>query len=315
LEGVLPTEEQGSMSPTVEVNSPPRAVWAVIVAYHPDTPALCGMCKRLLGDGATVVVIDNTEMPRLESTDLPAGARLHRLGSNTGIAHAQNVGIATALSAGADVVVFFDQDSTFSPGFLSVLLSALRPGIPDVVAPLCVDTQSREELPSQRLAPFGRTRPVYGCGTSEPSPTDIVISSGTAVTREGIALAGQFDEDLFIDFVDTEWCLRCRSRKIPIRVVPGAVLHQRIGGRSIVDGPFTILTHSPARCYYQIRNSVHLFRRRHVPRLFAAREMVSVLMNRLLLLRHVDDRIGYLRAYAQGLRDGLFGVVGARPVH
>jgi rhamnosyltransferase len=75
------------------------------------------------------------------------------------------------------------------------------------------------------------------------------------------------------------------------------------------------MIHSPVRCYYQIRNSLHLFRRHHIPWLFAVREMVSVLLNRLLLLRHVDDRAGYLKAYAQGFRDGLLGVVGARPVH
>ncbi len=290
-------------------------VWAVVVAYHPDAAELRALCARLGADGAKVVVVDNTESPRLVAAELPAGTKLHSLYSNTGVAHAQNVGITAALDGGAQTIVFFDQDSTFDADFLSLLIGALRPGTPDIVSPLCLDIDTRTELPSQRLAPFGRVRPVYCSDAKAPILTDIVISSGTAATREALALAGDLDEDLFIDFVDTEWCLRCRSKDIPIRVVPGAVMYHRIGIRSLAEGPLTITIHSPTRCYYQIRNSIHLFRRHHIPRLFAVREFAAVMLNRLLLLRHVNNRTDYLKAYAQGFRDGLLGVVGIRKIH
>ena len=84
-----------------------------------------------------------------------------------------------------------------------------------------------------------------------------------------------FDEGLFIDSVDSEWCLRCRSKQIPIHVVPAAVMRHRVGNRSIRLGRFTILQHNPTRCYYQLRNCFHMMRRKHVP--FALRAAAHAL--------------------------------------
>ena len=126
-------------------------------------------------------------------------------------------------------------------------------------------------------------------------------------------IANQPDEGLFIDFVDTEWCLRCRSKQISIRVVPSAVMHHRIGSRSISLGVVTVFVHSPIRCYYQLRNCFHLFRKRHVPFVFALRETASVFSNRALLLLFVPNRSAYVKAYFRALRDGAKGVTGAIP--
>ncbi len=287
-------------------------LWAVVVAYHPDIPSIKQLCMQLQLSGARVVVVDNTETPMLKTAYLPTGSKLHSLHANTGIAHAQNVGITSALTEGARIIVFFDQDSTFEVDFISQLVSKLRLGMPDVVAPRCLDVETQVVLPSQRLLSSGMARPIYRNADLEPFPVDIVISSGTAVTREAIEHVGLMDEDLFIDFVDTEWCLRCRSKQVSIRVVPTAVMLHRIGSRSVSEAGLTITIHSPLRCYYQIRNSLHLFRRDHIPRIFAAKELLSVLINRLLLLRHVRYRGSYLKAYAQGLRDGILGRVGPR---
>ena len=146
----------------------------------------------------------------------------------------------------------------------------------------------------------------------EPYAVDIVISSGTAATVETFERAGLMDEDLFIDFVDTEWCLRCRRRNIPIHVMPGAVMIHSVGSRSIDLRFTTVSVHSPVRCYYQIRNCFLLFRKESVPLLLAVRETVVVLVHKSLLLLSVSNRGEYLRAFAQGLYDGLIGATGKK---
>ena len=45
-----------------------------------------------------------------------------------------------------------------------------------------------------------------------------------------------FDEDFFIDFVDVEWCLRCKKNKVAIFVVPDAVMEHEIGISSVKLG-------------------------------------------------------------------------------
>lgn len=286
-------------------------VICIVVCYRPDVARVARLCETLATGGNGVVVVDNTELPSLERGMLPASCTLITLGSNTGIAHAQNVGIAAA--GNADAMAFFDQDSQPPPGLLEALIARLRFGQADIVAPACVDDASGAELPSTRLDGRGRSAPVFSLGSREPVPVDIVISSGSVATREVFALAGGLDESFFIDFVDTEWCLRCRSKDIPIRVIPEAVMHHRIGNSATKIAGRTVSIHSPVRCYYQIRNCFLLLKKRHVPLLYGAGQFISVLGNRMLLLLLVNDRLSYLKAYLSALRDGIRGLSGPKP--
>ena len=287
-------------------------VYSIIVCYRPDLPVLGQICDNLMQDGAHVILVDNTEVPYLLDQTRSAECQLITLGRNTGIAHAQNVGVTSAIAAGADAIAFFDQDSGIEPGFLSALVSSLRPGTADIVSPSYFDNMNGAELPSVSVNSYGMPNAILRGDCSKPYPVDIVISSGTVATKEAFEVVGLFDEDFFIDFVDTEWCFRCRRKLIPIRIVPSAVMLHRIGNNSIKLGPFTVLSHSPIRCYYQLRNCFHLFRKTHIPSLFALRETISVFFSRALLLLLVDDKFTYLKAYLCAVRDGFKGVTGGK---
>jgi rhamnosyltransferase len=271
------------------------------------------LCDRALADGAKVILVDNTEAPYLDANKLPDGCSLITLGLNSGIAHAQNVGLAAALAAGADILLFFDQDSKVERGFLNSLVGSLSAGIPEIVSPLCVDDASNSAEPAERVNRYGFSTRVHHAGALTRYPVDVVISSGTAATREVFDIAGTFDEAFFIDFVDAEWCLRCRSKNIPIYVVPTAVMRHSVGSGHVRVGPFTVLVHSSTRCYYQIRNSFLLFRRPHVPLVWASRQLLSVILSRILLLFFVKRRSSYLKSYLFAVRDGLKGIGGAAP--
>jgi rhamnosyltransferase len=287
-------------------------VYCTIVCYRPDIARLYGLCRRIVADGAAVVLVDNTEVSYLDADKLPDGCTLVTLGYNSGIAHAQNIGVATAFAASADVLVFFDQDSRIEPGFLGRLVSAVRTGTPEIVSPLCVDDVTGSALPAVRLNRYGLAFPVDQADSSSRYPVDMVISSGTVATREVFDIAGNFDEELFIDHVDAEWCIRCRAKQIPIYIIPTAVMRHSIGSRYVKLGPLTILVHSPARCYYQIRNCFLMFRKPHIPFLFAVQQLASVTVSRTILLFFVEDRFSYLKSYLFAVRDGLKGVTGAR---
>jgi rhamnosyltransferase len=301
------------VSDAVNVPGSLEHVTCIIVSFRPEIVQLRRLCEDILRDGAKVVVVDNTEAPGLNASELPAICELIAVGHNSGIAHAQNLGVAHALNAGATVLVFFDQDSKIGPGFLPALVAPLNRGAPKITSPLYVEDISNAPLPSLRIGRFGLPIAIHGAEETKPYAVDIVISSGTAATRDVFQIAGMFDEALFIDSVDSEWCLRCRSKQIPIHVVPAAMMHHRVGIRSIRVGRFTILQHNPTRCYYQLRNCFHMMRRKHVPFAFALRHMLSVLFSRTVLLFLISDHGPYISAYFAGLRDGIKGITGARP--
>jgi rhamnosyltransferase len=281
------------------------------VCYRPNLAHLSRLCALVIADGCKVILVDNTELPYLAGDNVPDGCTLITLGDNSGIARAQNVGVATALSAGATVLVFFDQDSTIESGLVKSLVGAVHEGTAEIVSPLCVDDATGMALPSMRVSRFGRVTWVHAAGATTPYPVDMVISSGTVATREVFDIVGNFDEGLFIDHVDAEWCMRCRARQVPIYVIPTAVMRHSIGSRYVKLGPLTIQVHSPARCYYQIRNCFLMFRKPHIPLLFAVQQLASVALSRTILLFLVKDRFSYLKSYLFAVRDGLKGVTGA----
>jgi rhamnosyltransferase len=284
------------------------------VCYRPNLAHLSRLCALVMADGCKVILVDNTELPYLAGDNVPDGCTLITLGNNLGIARAQNVGAEAALSAGATVLVFFDQDSTIEPRLVKSLVGAIHEGTAEIVSPLCVDDATGMALPSMRVSRFGWVTWVHAAGATSPYPVDMVISSGTVATREVFDIAGNFDEGLFIDHVDAEWCIRCRARQIPIYVIPTAVMRHSIGSRYVKLGPLTIQVHSPTRCYYQIRNCFLIFRKPHIPFFFAVQQLASVTVSRTMLLFFVKDRFSYLKSYLFAVRDGLKGVTGARRV-
>lgn len=52
-------------------------------------------------------------------------------------------------------------------------------------------------------------------GLTTPQRTSFLISSGCLLTREAYQRLGHFDEELFIDHVDTEYSLRAQALDVP----------------------------------------------------------------------------------------------------
>jgi rhamnosyltransferase len=288
-------------------------VTAVVVCYHPDLDHLRRTCRRLIAEGASVVVVDNSEESPLRDLDALPDCTMIVNGENLGMARAQNIGIARAVANGAQVVIFLDQDSTIPPDFMRNLLASMTLGAPLVLAPVYRDHAKGFEYPSLRLTPFGLLRKVFAGDRAIPYDVDVVISSGSAATVETFERAGVMDEDFFIDFVDTEWSLRCRQHGVPVRVVPTVTMQHSVGSRSIRLGLVTLLVHNPTRCYYQIRNCLQLFHKESVPLALAVRETAVLGLHKILLLIFVSRRGTYLRAYVDAVRDALRGITGRRP--
>ena len=289
-------------------------VACVVVSYNPNVERLTSLCRTLAADDADVLVVDNSETGAGGPQFLP-GERctVIYLNENTGLAHAQNVGIEAALAKHADVIVLFDQDSQPKRGFLSCLLPSLSPAEPGVVAPVCFDRATGRELPSFRMGKLGYTQKVFAGGREAPYSVDLVIASGSAVSAATFAAVGRMDEDFFIDFVDFEWCFRCRRHGVPINVVPTAVMYHSIGERSARFGIIRGSIHSATRSYYKVRNAMLLFRKSAVPGMFALRATLLAFIHYAAVLPFVKNRLDYAKMFALAIHHGVIGVVGKNP--
>jgi rhamnosyltransferase len=300
---------------------------ALIVSYNPQAALLCQQIEALRPQ-CDILVVDNgstADIGALLAT-LEAGVHLLCLGTNRGIAAAQNAGldyIRTQLTS-CHYVLLLDHDSVPGPDFVATLkqdYSALasRHRIA-VVGPVLHDPRSGADHPFHTLSGFR-----YGHVFPSEMTTDYIRctsinSSGSFGELSRFAEIGPFCEGLFIDHVETEWCARAQHlgygvfgtrRTRLLHTMGDDVLTVSILGRAR-HYPYR----SPARHRYLYRNSVLLMRQAHVPFAWKINCLAKLTFTLLLFsLRSAQPR-QQLAAMLRGLADGLAGRQGrieARP--
>lgn len=287
-------------------------IYSVIVCYKPDVINLTKICNSLLVNNTNVILVDNTEQCYIKEFSNILNIELISLNKNLGIAEAQNIGIRFAIEKKAEIIVFFDQDSEIENEFINNLISPLIVNQPMVVSPVFFDKKDEFRFPSYKFNKFGLLKATKSTFNEIPYDVDVIISSGSAATKETFEIVGLMNEDYFIDFVDTEWSLRCRAKGIPIKVVPSAIMKHLIGDKSIDLKIMRIFIHSPLRSYYKVRNSFLFFKNKNVPLMMGLKEIFSALIHIFLTIIVSENKSEYLKNYFQGIKDGLLGITGKK---
>ncbi len=289
---------------------------ALIILYHPSAAQLARI-GELARDCDALVVVDNTPGgdPAARALALREGIELIAHGNRGGIAGAYNAGLAALYARGMDAVALFDQDSSVPPRFFSTMrqVCAGFGARAFLAGPRIFDENEQRYLPE--LATNGVTVRRLAMRADTPAQRcAFLISSGSVISREAYARLGRFDEALFIDHVDTEYCFRALARDVPVYVVPSLVLPHRIGNkRRHRFGPFEIsaMNHPWYRRYYSARNAVQLGMQ------YGMRFPVAIVPNLLTLWQVVqivlceDDKGAKLKGIWFGIADGLFGRLGS----
>jgi rhamnosyltransferase len=286
-------------------------VFSVIVTYNPNWQAVNLSCNQLLAANVTPIVVDNSEVNTNSMHVSSEHCKFLILGENKGIATAQNVGIDYCIDKGADIIVFFDQDSVFSEDFISKLIAPIIIQNEDVVAPTFVDADKGFYYPIVSVTKHGVIKKTVSITNADPFYTNMAISSGTAVKVSVFNIVGKMLDGLFIDYVDTEWCLRCQQFGIKVLILPDNQMIHSIGDKSFKIFGFTVPVHSPYRRYYRVRNSFEMLRIKHIPILLGLREVLFSITHQLLLvLTQKGKRMAYLKYGSIGVLHGLKGIKG-----
>lgn len=288
---------------------------AVVVTFQPEIGRLREVLGALAAQAQAVVLVDNASdadlSEVLERCCPTTRTALVRLAANRGVAFAQNVGIERARELGASFVLLMDQDSLPGPGMVDALLRAAagRDAVA-AVGPLYVDEQSGRAARFVRVRGL-RHRPVSRPEDGAAAEVDFLISSGSLIPLPALDRVGPMREDLFIDYVDVEWCLRARSRGLTCLGAFDATMSHRLGeGRGKVFGRgFVVRT--PLRHYYLMRNALLLYREPWVPLGFKLADAARLALKFALYALAAPPRMAHLRMMGRGLWHGLTGRTGA----
>lgn len=299
-----------------------NAVVAVIVSYYPDAQLLRALLKALTPQVADVVIVDNTPdtdtaaQQVARDIQLSTDAFLLQPGSNLGIAKALNLGISQAKIRGATFVLLSDQDSLPEPDMVRVLLEVFAERIDDgmrvgCVSPMYCDQNTRTAFPFQVLVPGRR---FYRSVSAESAGRWVevlsCITSGSLISLDVLDNVGGMRDDLFIDYVDTEWCLRARHLGYRVFGTAATRLNHRLG-----DGSFRIWAgcwrlysdYSPLRLYYRFRNFVLLLRAPYIERSWKLRASWYWLGNLYAYGCWAPKRLKNLPMIVKGVLHGISG--------
>ncbi len=279
-------------------------IFAVIVSYNPNESNLTLLVNALISSGVTPIIVDNASKEHFS-----VYCQLIKLDSNYGIAKAQNTGIEYALKQNAEAIIFFDQDSSIADElFIKRLYQPILDKKAKITAPVFTDSARGFVYPIVDIDKYGKRTKYYPAIDDASFKVSNVISSGTMVDVQALTEIGYMVDELFIDYVDTEWCLRAYNKGFDILVIPNARMTHSIGDKTIKLGCFYVPKHSPFRRYYRIRNAFYLLRQKHIPKLMAIREILfSIVHQGILIAFSHGERLAYIQCLYRGSRDGILG--------
>ena len=217
---------------------------AVVVLYFPGEETLQNILSWA-GQVSRIYAIDNSEPPANNfAMSLSTVENLEYLpqGENKGVATALNIGARLAIRHGFSWLLTMDQDSRANPGHVKSLLEALK---------------NQEIQTVGILAPFPLLRSNMGYNVSGCNEVNLVITSGSLLNLQMYLSVGPFLDELFIDYVDNEYCLRLKLHGYKIIQCNDVKLMHNLGdirtyrylGRTIYNS-----NHSWIRRYYITRN-------------------------------------------------------------
>jgi rhamnosyltransferase len=281
-------------------------VSAVIVAYQPNAATLHKVAAAITTqvDGVLIIANDSAAW----SFTPPRDVSLAKQDTNRGLGAAYNLAAGWARTRGATHLLLLDQDSVPGPGMVGALREAF--GQTSAVAaagPLWRDTRSGQNGYFLRFSRWGvrKIRPAAG----EIVPVDFLISSGSLISLDAFDDIGRFDEELFVEHVDTDWVLRARAKGYRLFGVANAQLDHTFGEAVLFVGlpglRRQIFLYPPERNYYLLRNSITLSRRRYVPWRWALHDISRTILFMLFYLIFVPPRRERLRPMVRAVRDGL----------
>lgn len=270
-----------------------------MIMYHPDSEVL----KNLNGYAPAIdklFIVDNTPgssgvLP--ESPDI--SFTVIHTGTNVGIAKALNLAVHNALKEGYNYLLTMDQDSTFSPGYFNQYLDCLG-GVENMRWGMC-GVNYLQQSENQFCARI---------------PSAKLITSGSVLNLMHFAKTNGFDENLFIDGVDFEYCYQLNLLGLDTFYFENIRMEHSLGRQIDVKnfhiGPkVSRNVHSSVRLYYMLRNYLYLRKkyRIHFPEVTrdSFKDLRIRIKNAILYTPERARTIGLLFRAIRDFRNGNMG--------
>lgn len=273
-------------------------VLAVIVAYNPEIELLTRNITSIAAQVEMVLIVNNSieHLPDCFSDTVVVIEN----GVNLGIAAALNSGIDFVQSCGGfEYLLFMDQDSMPDQHMVARLIESFATANDAAMA-----------VPEIIYAGKVEDSNLYG----DYRRVAFAITSGSLLAVKCIGKIGRFDESLFIDAVDFDYCFKLRIAGYQILQVRRARLYQQLGSlktQCVFGIKFYPTYHNYLRRYYMVRNNLFVGKKYYFfSRLFIYKRIARMLCELLLVALFEDDKKRKIQYAGKGLYDFLRAKMG-----
>lgn len=278
-------------------------VVCVIVAYN-DYSSLY-RCIDSIGETAShIIVVDNST----NGAEFKHNRQIIYISNdaNIGLSKALNIGIIEALKLDCDWVCLLDQDSQLGKNMISNMLYSYnknmkRNEIAQIV-PVIYDTHKKKYLPAHIYNTFSLKK-IYK--NKEDCYINFQITSGSMIKTDLIKYIGFMDENLFIDYIDYDYCFRILKKEYKILLSSDAILYHALGEvkQKLF---FSYVEHSPFRIFHQVRNRIILIKKhgKSFP-YFAFKELLNLVFKLGKIILVENNKFIKIKNYLIGFMSGI----------
>lgn len=277
---------------------------AGIIIYNPNIDKLNNMTEALAKKVDKIYLVDNASKNREEIDRFYDKAKsdnnlfLIRNKKNKGVAAALNQYMGEAQKEGYEWVLCFDQDSVPPDGIADEFIKFINKKNAGIIAPRIKDARTGRFIYSE-----GEDKSKEA---DEYQYIDKCITSGSLVNVEVWAKVGKYDEYLFIDYVDFDFCIRIKKKGYEIIQANRIVMEHELGNMKIRRFLFkkvAVMNHNAMRKYYMTRNRIYCnFKYNNR---FGFRNFVGMIKMIILIIFFEEEKRKKIRAVIKGAYDGV----------
>ena len=297
-----------------------NSVCCVIISYNPDI-SIKNNVKAILNQVNEVLIVDNGSVNNVDLLkDIERKEKISVVynGTNLGIAAALNIGIRYAIKNNYKWVLTLDQDSESINSMVKNMLSKYEEFnendkkevvsiFPSYIERGYLDEQSDNIINCVNKQNNSSEEKIDSLKDVHYTVSE--ITSGNLVKTEVFSNVGFFEEKLFIDYVDHEFCLRLRMNRYKMIQVENAYLLHKLGNsqkKKVLFKEVNFTNHSYTRRYYITRNRIYVWGKyfKYYPK-FIIGDIIAFLKEFIKIILFEENKKMKLKMINLGIKDNI----------
>lgn len=268
-----------------------KKIPATVIWYNPDTENIENI-KTYIDYVEKVYIIDNSMNNNKKLCSSLNNNKIEYVYNkkNLGIAKALNLACEKAISDGFKWILTMDQDSSFSSNDINEYFKSF-----DNIEKKNIGIFSPKHILKNDINKIRDDKKFL--------EIDHVMTSGNLLNLSAWEKIGKFDENLFIDEVDSEICFRMIENDYKVIQMNRIKMFHELGSlekRNFFIKKISVLNHNYIRKYYIMRNKFYMFKKY---KKYRVRYVYYILNDFFKVIFYEKDKLIKLKYMFRGIND------------